>query len=666
MYSDSTSVMQYHARLVSQKRFTPNTYIEIQLGQSTQKCLLDSGCDYSMIPRRLIPKVPLEPESMDVFAANGSPIKILGSTCLNFKIEGENVTANVMVSDQVEEFMLGYDWLSSQQIIWNFNAKQILFRNIPVRLVHKNWRAPYADWLIQPKEISEGVLLARTILPDNDDYAAVRVINLTDSNVTIPLDCELGSAYMAQAIPYTNRIRAGSVTTNRPDSRLVPDTRVPDKSALPRVRSEAYKQTLPDYLLPVVKTLPDSLSPAQFETALESIHRNADVFSKDEGDLELTNLITHHINTGTARPVHEGLRRHAQTHLKIIDDSVEKMLEYGIVEPASSPWASNVVVVTKQDSTPRITLDYRGLNEKTYRDSYPLPHISACLDSFKGASYFSVLDLRSSFYQVPLALEDRDKTAFLTRRGQWRFTRLPMGTCNSPSTFQRLMDMVLRGLQWESVLVYIDDILIFANSFTELLTRQEEVFKRLRWANLKLKPSKVKLFQREITFLGHKISAAGIAMDDSKIQEILDWHIPRNVKDTRMFLGTVGYFRKYIKNFSGHAAPLHNLTKKDTPFVWTPEHQKSFNFLKTSLLTAPILGMCRDKGTFILDVDASDIAAGAVIQQEQDGMERVLSYASLSFDKHERNYCTTRKELAALVFGLKAFRQYLLRRSLSK
>src|SRR6266516_312848 len=254
--SDITSVMQYHARGVSQQRFTPNTYIEIQLGQSTQKCLLDSGCDYSMIPRRLIPKVPLEPESMDVFAANGSPIKILGSTCLNFKIEGENVTANVMVSDQVEESMLGYDWLSSQQIIWNFNAKQILFRdkpvrlkprtssinisrvytrerievapateqNIPVRLVHKNWRAPYADWLIQPKEISEGVLLARTILPDNDEYAAVRVINLTDSHVTIPLDCELGSAYMAQAIPYTNRIRAGSVTTNRPDSKLVPDT----------------------------------------------------------------------------------------------------------------------------------------------------------------------------------------------------------------------------------------------------------------------------------------------------------------------------------------------------------------------------------------------------------------------------------------------------------
>src|SRR6266516_2873171 len=387
--SESTSVMQYHARGVSQQRFTPNTYIEIQLGHSTQRCLLDSGCDYSMIPRRLIPKVPLEPESMDVFAANGSPIKILGSTCLNFKIEGENVTANVMVSEQVEEFMLGYDWLSSQQIIWNFNAKQILFRdkpvrlkprtssinisrvytkerievapateqNIPVRLVHKNWRAPYADWLIQPKKISEGVLLARTILPDNDEYAAVRVINLTDSHVTIPLDCELGSAYMAQAIPYTNRIRAGSVTTNRPDSKLVPDNKVPDKPTLPRIRSEAYNQKLPDYLLPVVKTLPDSLSPAQFETALESLHRNADVFSKDEGDLGLTDLITHHINTGTARPVHEGLRRHTQTHLKIIDDSVEKMLEYGIVEPASSPWASNVVVVTKQDSTPGITLD---------------------------------------------------------------------------------------------------------------------------------------------------------------------------------------------------------------------------------------------------------------------------------------------------------------------
>ncbi len=189
------------------------------------------------------------------------------------------------------------------------------------------------------------------------------------------------------------------------------------------------------------------------------------MFSKDEYDLGRTPLMTHTIDTGDARPIRQGLRRHPQAYLDVIDSEVDKMLASGVVEPASSPWASNIVVVTKHDKTPRITLDFRQLNSVTYKDSYPLPNTADCLDAFKDSSYFGILDLRSSFYQVPLAMKDRDKTAFITRRGQWRFRSLPMGLCNSPGTFQRLMDLVLRGLTWESVLVYIDDIVVFARSF---------------------------------------------------------------------------------------------------------------------------------------------------------------------------------------------------------
>jgi len=205
----------------------------------------------------------------------------------------------------------------------------------------------------------------------------------------------------------------------------------------------------------------------------------------------------------------------------------------GVNEPSCSPWASNVVVVTKHDKTPRITLDYRALNDVTYKDSYPLPVIADCLDAFNGASHFALLDLRSSFYQVPLAEKDRDKTAFITRRGQWRFRSLPMGLSNSPGTFQRLMDLVLRGMTWISVLVYIDDIVVYGKTFDILRDKLEEVFTRLRKANLKLKPTKVKLFQEEITFLGHIVSARGISMDPSKVQEVLEWKQPRNVHEVR-------------------------------------------------------------------------------------------------------------------------------------
>jgi len=145
------------------------------------------------------------------------------------------------------------------------------------------------------------------------------------------------------------------------------------------------------------------------------------------------------------------------------------MEKQGLIEKSASPWASNVVVVTKSVGTPRISLEYKMLNNVTYKDSYPLPNISDCLDAFKGSSWFGILDLRSSFYQIPLADADRDKTAFITRRGQWRFCSLPMGLSNSPATFQRLMDMVLRGLTWESVLVYIDDIVVYAHTYDEFV-----------------------------------------------------------------------------------------------------------------------------------------------------------------------------------------------------
>src|SRR6266496_2274890 len=370
----------------------------------------------------------------------------------------------------------------------------------------------------------------------------------------------------------------------------------------------------------------------------------------------------HRIDTGDARPIRQGLRRQPQAYLQVIDEEVEKMAASGVIEPSASPWAFNIVVVSKHDKTPRITLDYRALNDITYKDSYPLPNISDCLDAFRGASFFGILDLRSSFYQVPLAEQDRDKTAFITRRGQWRFRSLPMGLSNSPGTFQRLMDLVLRGLTWSSVLMYIDDIVVYASSFNELKTRLEEVFNRLREDNLKLKLTKVKLFQREISFLGQKISCEGVAMDPEKISEIVEWSSPKNIHEIRQFLGLCSYYRRYVKDFSRHASPLHELTRKDEPYDWNDRRQQAFDHMKLCLTTAPILAMSKEEGQLVLDVDASNWAAGAVLQQYQDGVLKVIAYSSRMFNDCELKYCITRKELAAMIFGLKQYRQYLLGR----
>jgi len=224
-----------------------------------------------------------------------------------------------------------------------------------------------------------------------------------------------------------------------------------------------------------------------------------------------THLIDHVIDTGDHRPVTEPLRRHAKTHLGIIDAAVDAMLQSGIVERAASPWSSNVVVCTKKDGTPRITIDYRKLNNITYRDRWPLTRISDCFDTMSGSVYFGALDISNSFFQIPISdLVSRDKTAFITHRGQFRFCVLPQGAVNSPSVFSRLMSLVMTGLSWESCLIYIDDVLILGSDIDNAYVNTEKVLDRFRQANLKLKPTKTRLFQLKIGFLCHVISAAGL------------------------------------------------------------------------------------------------------------------------------------------------------------
>jgi len=486
-------------------------------------------------------------------------------------------------------------------------------QNVPVKLVKSTWRSTTsADWVVHPKQIEENVFTVRVLVPGETRHASVGDVNLSEHTVDLPADTDLGTAEVAIVIP-------GPVDTG-PKS----------------MWSKAAGGTTYEHLQSVVDSLPTELSMEERLEAVELLHQYQDVFSCHEYDLGRTTLVEHKIDTSDARPIKQGLRRQAQTTHTIIDEFTSNMEKQGIIDKSASPWASNVVVVTKSDGTLRITLDYRMLNNVTYKDSYPLPNISDCLDVLKGSSWFGILDLRSSFYQVPLADADRDKTAFITRRGQWRFCSLPMGLSNSPATFQRLMDMVLRGLSWESVLVYIDDIVVYADTYDELKIRFEEVFRRLQGANLKLKPTKVRLFQREIQFLGHRISGKGVAMDPAKISEIVSWHRPKSVHEVWQFLGLCGYYRRYVQDYTRIAAPLHKLTKLGEQFLWTEVRDNANEKLKTHLVTAPILAMSLDVGKYTLDVNASNWAAGAVLQQEQGGM----------------------------IFGMKNYRQYLLGRNL--
>ena len=335
------------------------------------------------------------------------------------------------------------------------------------------------------------------------------------------------------------------------------------------------------------------------------------------------------------------------------------MLEHGVISPTSSPWASNVVLVRKSSGELRFCVDFRQLNSCTVKDSYPLPRIDVCMDALGGAQYFSTLDLRAGYWQVQMDPESAEKTAFVTRKGVWKFNVLAFGLSNAPAIFQRLMDLVLAGLTWQICLAFLDDIIIMSNTFDQHLERLSMVFERLRTVNLKLHPDKCQLFREEVKFLGSLVSKHGIAPDPAKIRAVENWPQPKTLTESRAFVALASYYRRHIRNFAEIARPLHELTRKDRPFHWGPPQQQAFETLKRKLTTAPVVGMPRPGGGFILDTDASDSALGAVLQQEQDGETVVIAYASRALLAAEKSYCTTRKELLGVIYGLKQFRHYL-------
>jgi hypothetical protein len=235
-----------------------------------------------------------------------------------------------------------------------------------------------------------------------------------------------------------------------------------------------------------------------------------------------------------------------------------------------------------------------------------LPRISTCLESLGGSRYLSTLDLRSGYHQAEIAEEDRDKTAFSTRSGQYRFVVLSMGLANAPAQFQRLMDLVLAGLNFETCLVYLDDIICFSKTFEQHLQRLGAIFDRLVAANLLLSAPKCSLFQPEVRFLGHVVGRSGIATDPSKIDAVLNWPPPTNLQEVCSFIGLTGYYRRFIAGYADIARPLHMLTEKGQPFVWNAEQHRGFAELKRRLVSAPILASLVTRvGTFWTPTPAS-------------------------------------------------------------
>ena len=386
----------------------------------------------------------------------------------------------------------------------------------------------------------------------------------------------------------------------------------------------------------------------------------ADVFALEPGELGTTQLVAHSINTGQHQPIKQQVRRTPFALRKKIEELVEEMLEQEVIEPSESPWASPIVLVKKKDGDVRFCVDYRRLNQMTKLDEFPLPRVDDTLDILNGSCYFSTLDLASGYWQVAMDPESKEKTAFATFAGLYQFRKMPFGLVNAPATFQRLMEVVLSGLARRVCVVYLDDVLVFGRTIEEHNANLAQVLERLRRAGLRLKPKKCHFALTEVEYLGHVVSAKGVRTDPKKIEAVGKFPTPQDVKALRSFLGLASYYRKFVPDFAKVAGPLHALTKKDVPFLWTEKCQEAFCELKRLLTESPLLVYPDFTKPFVLETDASGAGLGAVLAQKRgDGSTRPIAYASRSLQPHEKNYGITELEGLGVVWAVKHFRPYL-------
>ena len=648
------------------------------LNGRTVKFLVDTGAAVSLLSLPLATELGLReecllpPPPLRLCGADGSDLTICGTSVVRIAVGASTCLHDIYVVRQLyHPCILGRDVLSHIPCTIQSDGAGLRFSaaessvstvdptRIALRLSGRATVPPHHEvfaWAVlddpteddsplllepdRPLAEEHSVFVARALVNPSQGKVPVRLLNCSDHPITLRQSQHVGAAYAINAVHTAeNDELTHDLWDDPPPHTQLWDALRVDHSALSADELAELQKLLSQY---------------------------RDVFALSSQELGRTRLMSHSIDTGTTHPVSLPARRLPWASRETARRIVSDMLDQGVIEESTSPWSAPIVLVAKKDGSMRFCVDYRRLNDVTVKDPYPLPRVDDTLDALGGARYFSTLDLCSGYHQLPMNDADREKTAFSTPDGHYHFNVMPFGVCNGPSSFQRLMGAVLRGLQWQICLVYLDDIIVFARTFTEHLCRLRQVFSRLRSANLRLKPSKCFLFRPEVEFLGHVVSDKGVHTDPAKVAKIVSWSEPQSKPEVRAFLGFCGYYRRFVRDFASVSKPLTTLTRDDVSFSWTPQCTDAFRHLKTALSSAPVLLYPRfqpDAPRFVLDVDASGVGLGAVLSQaDEEGRERPIAFASRLLSSTERRYSATKLELLGVVWAFGHFRCYLLGR----
>lgn len=566
------------------------------------------------------------------------------------------------------DLLLGWDNLEQLGAILDIKQKCMKIDKVKIPIQFHPVPQCYSKRSIKK---NEGKLI--TIPPRSGKQIQVHVTNVKNGNAIIdhmkagPIEIPNCMVEVINHQAYciaintsesTEKLKVGKLTSSEP----IETHMLQNKLQINNFNLNKKTQKLRN-ILPTIRQ--DHLNAEEKGEIMKLIRDYADIFYDPNETLGTTNLTEHEIKTTDEVPVYSKSYRYPEIYRTEVKEQIHKMIKDDIIQPSNSPYNSPLWIVPKKDDASgkkkfRIVIDYRALNQKTIDDKYNLPNIEDILSKLGKCKYFTTLDLASGFHQVKMKPESIPKTAFSSDNGKWEFKKMPFGLKNAPSTFQRLMDNCLRGIQNEICAVYMDDIIVFSSSLQEHIGRLRTIFDRLRQANLKVQLDKTEFLRKEVAFLGHLITPDGLKPNPKKVEAIKNFPLPKNTKELKGFLGLLSYYRKFIKNLADLTKPLTLRLKKGNSIKTDDdEYMKCFEKCKDLLINDPVLKYPDFTKPFILNTDASGVALGAVLSQKFGNEIHPIAYASRTLNDTERKLSTIERELLACVWACQYFRPYL-------
>lgn len=661
----------------------PTTSVEIRGEKKGIK--IDTGAQYCVAGKswRALGEKLQEPAPVDYMEGfSGVAVRVLGVWRFHFLTQyRQRMQVDALVVDcDNDDFLVGEDWMYSRGVKIDFVASEMKWYDGDAKMV-----VPFTGiGTMQRQELQAAkVRVMKT----------VKVRTCTVCNVSMPVAAKDGTVgiFVPKSkcgvscmitptvtavtdgkvkIPVVNPLEFGTRLPTRES--LGTWTPLSDGTELHQVSGDMDRDAVKRWIREVLQARDEPLSnedalvvgemdPEDRNLLMCLLRNYPKLIEPRTGCPPMTTLgIEHAIHTGSEPPIKVRPRRYARAEQEVIDAEVDKMLKDNVIEEGQGAWGFPVVLVKKKDGSVRFCIDYRMLNNITKKDVYPLPRIDDTIESMHGARRFTSLDLHAGYWQVPVAEEDRDKTGFVTRRGLFRFIRMPFGLANAPGTFQRMMDKVLRGLSWQCCLVYLDDVIIYTKgNIARHVVQLSAVLERLSQAGLSLKAAKCSFGTTHLEYLGHELDEEGVRPLDRLVKSVREFPTPTDETSVKRFVHMAGSYRRFIANFGSKAAPLTKLLCKSSEWQWGEAQQSAFERLKRELIQKPLLVYPDFSKPFKLVTDASVVGLGAALMQDQGQGDQPVAYASKVNSETVAKYKITDLECAALIWAVKLFRPYL-------